>query len=326
VSGPELLEEELFGTAINRSRGFFCGPWWISRQHLHAWRSLQATFQSIGISSVPSRIEAVLAWLFKTGPQPLHADAVVAKTHLRAFYLARGLTLKFAGKTADDLRNEIVVRSSIVETDKVKVPRIHRSSVDAKTFILEEIIWGGSKPLENDLTPELIASLWEFYTVNTLTATPLCRFIDAESLDSDLGPALSELHVQSGEIQQVWKKLKSEIDWEQPVPVGLCHGDLNASNILFRAGSIFLLDWEHGHKGLILNDWAKLSIKFPEVVRFLQPLYDQWLPQGTQVAKLSNLFAVCLLHLFVAGSKSHNESKNRLMRRLRRAQTALART
>ncbi len=305
----------MFGAGAAKTPGVFCGPWWITRN-----RDLASIMRAIGIGNFPSPLAQSFARLLPSGGA-FHADAVVAKTNLRGFYVASGLTLKFSGAPGP-LCNEIAVRQSIVDTPKVKVPAIHRSSAGATPYILESLV-RGARPTERDITGEFVANLWSFHLANGMSAEALSTVIDPAALEPALDAALRNFPERAEGLMRGWKKVRDEIDWRSAVPVGLTHGDLSASNILVGAEGIHLLDWEQGGRGVVLDDFAKLALRFPQIVAPLRDCYENWL--GAATPDVQRLLAICLINRFAGLWLTPETAVNRKLqlRRLDLAEMAL---
>ncbi len=279
---------------------------------------------ALGAGNFPTPMAMAWAMLFPA-QGAFHADAVVAKTNLRAFYLSDGLTLKFSG-AAGPIRNEIAVRRAIVDTAHVRVPRIARSFDGDEPYIFENLV-RGSRPAERDVTQGFVQKLWAFHLANGMKSEVLSSVIDPEQLDTALHAALQGFPERAPQIMQGWLALKREIDWASRVPVGLTHGDMAVSNILVDdAGNLVLLDWEQGAQRVVLDDFAKLALRFPSILTPLRGSYANWL--GEPAPDLRPLITLCLLNRFACVWQTPEGAANVKLqgRRLDLAERALGET
>ena len=255
------LEQHLFQRSLTVHTGAHYGSWWVKNR---PYRHVVQELARIGISGAPPPIALRLLSVWQGQPMSAHADALFCNSHARAFYPAEGWTVKFAGPH-DRIRNELAVRSSVLPTNDVIVPSIHQGCAGETPFIVEELIFGGTRITQADMTANFAGKLWAFYEHNGIAPIALSQIIDQTDVAADLERALTYLGAPLDPVMAAWDVVRKSLSWDCPVPVGLCHGDLADSNILKKDGKLVLLDWENAHRGLIFNDLAKLNAKFAGV-------------------------------------------------------------
>ena len=320
------LEQHLFQRSLTVHTGTHYGSWWVKNR---PYRHVVQELARIGISGAPPPIALRLLSVWQGQPMSAQADALFCKSHARAFYPADGWTVKFAGPH-DRIRNELAVRSSVLPTNDIIVPTIHQGCAGETPFIVEELIFGGTRITQADMTANFAGKLWAFYEHNGIAPIALSQIIDQADLAADLERALTYLGAPLDPVMAAWDVVRKSLSWDCPVPVGLCHGDLADSNMLKKDGKLVLLDWENAHRGLIFNDLAKLNAKFAGVSELVVEPYEQWCRLAKSKAlPISHLLCLCLMWSFVTHWKEINNSSRaptrKLAHRLIRLQSAIAR-
>jgi hypothetical protein len=322
--------ETLFLDQVTELRAGVChGPWWIGKPKDRSYHAVLAELSKCGLPRLPQPYKLLLQSLWKKQSILVRADAVLVKTHARAFYLARGITAKIGGNH-NAIQNEIRMRSSLLSTSDVVIPRIHQTGQGEVPFFIEELVSGGSRIVHEEITQDFAEALWNLYDQNGISAVPLSMTIRSENITEHLEPALRYMRKGYDSVLRARDKLLQNIQWDLIAPVGLCHGDLSDSNIVIKNGKIVLLDWEHAHRGLIIADLAKLYVKFASLSDVLVRPYRHWcLQQGGETFNLTHLFCLVLMDAFVTHWKEIKDSSpkslptKKLVHRLARLQAAI---
>ena len=283
----EDIEDRLFKSGQARSSGRFHRKCWIRRTkggllgQFGAARKLIRELRTLGLEGVPgSSIVSTLSGI-RNDSIRLHADAVLFKSNPRAFYLEPGLTLKFAlsgfADRCEGIRRELRWRGEIQKAGRIMLPAISLASDGERPFMLEQLVPEARALKSAELGNEIAQELWTFYEANRIEARRLSEIFDIDAAIRVMNEVARSIGEKTDAASAFLRMLEAVPDiGEAQVPIGMCHGDLTCSNMLLSGDSLYLVDWEHAHRGFLFTDFIKpclLSAAFQDGIAHF---YDEW--------------------------------------------------
>lgn len=209
---------------------------------------------------------------FKAHWTEARADVVLFKTHVRGFYCDNSLSIKMANparrRSRQRLQNEIRIRGALPQCSSVLVPQLINRKQDADVdYLLEEIVTD-SRPVDIAQEPKLVVNaLFDFYVEAGLTTKPLQSVIRPDAAFGELERNAENFGFTVPDIAKSFfqNNFTNPDITNQLVLCGICHGDLTPTNLRLQGPKLVILDWEHGHNGLIFMDISRLCLENPDI-------------------------------------------------------------
>lgn len=194
---------------------------------------------------------------------------LLAKSHLRAFYLApEPLTLKLVEPCARDaLAREVAVRSALAVPC---APRLVAQRLDGPhPHLCEQLLFGRHPDPARDgerVVSFVLDELWQSYRASGFEWRRCAESHDLAALLANfdaMAAAASRRSPWPGPpaLRGALERLGSEAD--RLVPWCLGHGDLSLGNLLLCEGRVRALDWERARRLPLLHELAKISVTVP---------------------------------------------------------------
>ena len=196
---------------------------------------------------------------------PLRCSALYqGRQTRRAFYLARGLTIKLLppgrAPTCD-----VEARALIASAGNVNVPKVIGSGVlDDRAFIVEQLIAGHHPRLQKEegIIDILLPAVWANYRAFGFGTTETFPGLTVQAIQEEL------VSVSIPERMTYERECRDELirqirllpnTTEHPLVTTFGHGDLSVGNIVVTgSGALFVIDWETAGQMPIVWDLRKL--------------------------------------------------------------------
>lgn len=244
------------------------------------------------------------------------ADVVCVKNNIRAFYVDRSspVTTKVLlskSRNLSHLRNDVEIRSRVVNYGTVNLPRIIDCDLEFDPpFICEELVFGRRFNPRRDsalLAESFFPQWWRTYEKHGFHFKKFDTLCDTRDAANIL-ERLCATHEWEGDWMDRDQFVTKAVELLSQEPIVTCttgHGDLCLANLMLSTkGDIYVLDWECSKEMPVIGDLLKLILDVPHIRELVEKGMDCLARQHVNIRVVpfrAQLFLAIVAHLLSYG-------------------------